>query len=488
MAVSSHPSKSFVHFNRLPYEIQLRIVKIALRVDVKDYLMLEDNVGQLRLDFSLSSLPRRRESLKQIRCMSRVFCDIVTPALFASMHISASTASIKRAQSIAASHLAHHVNELVYHDCNLVNAHMDADDFQARLDEIRYSIQALGLGAVLDEQASHPYQNYLRLVQDAQDFRGWQRNELQQVTNGCPNMVTFTMLSVLGNESSRSPPSQYVLRTTGLLAATKWSSCHHSTLMFLREFSYFRPKYLKIDLFAVKLILKSHLIPSGAMDDSEIHHVFQAQFEQLKHLILDLRNLGPHVFLDSDPRYAARHRILWRCLGHNVRHLLLDSFHDNNPHHIVVKPYLEFPRLERLSVGNGKYISDSLIQVVKQVGKTLLHLDFQGPHICNSLIEALWQISKYTRLETCTGAETITDRKSNFNVRRTQPPHYPSKAVLIDKMVEALLHEREWPWWFGADEDDIVDSKCLPATTKAQRWHDLISMPWASTLDVFEGY
>ena len=457
---------------QLPIELILTILRYAFAGDPASYLTYLSNGDPER-----TPLNSARERLKRIRLGGHVFCKAVTPALFASVHLHASSFSVARAEDIANSHLAIHVKEIVHHQGAFAGRSKDHQLFLSTLASHRRRQDYPHELKTAD--GDRFYQHFLEEVEAADRFDNagdFQKYALKPLIKKFPNCITF--VSLPHHDDWHDPEtSAYTLKRTGLsylpMSGTIWlpEACRFITAMRI-----FKPQVLNMSLFpseAIHALVRPIVETSPQSANASSDHLLWAKdrFAQLQELKLGPAYGTKYGNGDSGDLWSINTALLLQASENLVSLELTNDYPLNRRFAVLPKDGL--PHLRTLTISKGVTLghwpTTELLECIRNVGTTLQHLHFDNIVLKNwapslndqnysqiyntisaprsSLIRVLYEVTANTNLISCTGLETVEDVKSKEGCRGTyvRPGPKPGKKVLVKKLEEAVCHRRTWP-------------------------------------------
>lgn len=522
------------YFLLLPAELQILIIETALlsKYEPEDPLIryVPPNSSTLvsqSLQF-LTPLERswecssRREQLKKARLINSIFCKLLTPVIFGSLHISHNSLSIQRAQAIASSRLAYHVREIVVHQGGWLPATQSQDpsfsSFYQRVNSHRYrNDYPVGIHPKRAEKAL--YKTYIEEIESERSLEeGNDLSDFRAAMASLPNLVAFTILPyyIAFNDIETS---WYTLKRCGLSylpdpkdhAGLSWA-CQLANAVQPKALNCSRISYDFFDDLIRRTYERTRPDPKGYVKDpvnafqtldyltyrwSVKRQPFQAihrswpsyvQFSNLTTLILQLGTDGEATFIESTQ---------WQSLISGNR----------NP------PLL--PKLTRFELDIGCAIRvQEVCPLVFTFKSTLRHLALRNTgigetrgsiptqkHGCSedSLLKALYMIYQQTRLETCIIDESCHDIKdwtsegkpAPYLAERpsTQMPKFArlrkwasleKKKMILAKVSEAVCRRREW----ALSLDIKMDLQAREEHPEDPALRFCVA-PWEETQDIF---
>lgn len=449
-----------------PLELVTIILRYALIDDPALYSTYLGNGEPER-----TPLTSARERLKQLRLEGHAFCDAVTPAVFASIHLHASSLSMKRAESIANSRLATHVKEIVHHQGTFAGWNEDRQRFLNALASYQRRQDYPAELRTADREAF--YENFLEERKAAKDFAkggGFRTYPFQVLGEKLPKCKTFVSLPY--NDEWHDPEtSAYTLRRTGFsylpmpgvadLVESHWFTSAITTI---------RPLCLNLSIFPcdaayalLRQVTERH--HDSTHDNTNSLTYAKDRFSRLEDLKLGPA-YGAKYGYGGGGQWSSVTTLLLRACENLVSLELTNDYPLDRK--FVVLPQDGLPKLTKLTISKGSTLgywpATGMLQCIKNVGKTLQHLHFDGVvlkdwahgshdagRISHDLAEApncsfiglLFEVSAHTNLKSCTGLETVDDVKSGVGSKATNIR--PGMEVLLKKLEEAVCHRRQWP-------------------------------------------
>lgn len=515
---------SVLTFGKLPPELQTIILQHAFTNDASEYLTYLSDGEPER-----APLESKRERLKPIRLLGRVFHDAVTHAVFASIHIHASDLSLARAENIANSRLAGHVKEIVYHEGSFANRNRDQVLFFSTLASNRrrqdYPVH------LKEADRDKLYVNFVQEVEAATAFPigkggGFLNYQTCELTKKLPHLLTFVVLPY-HDEWHDPETSAYTLRRTGLSYLPQVNS-HSSDIQendekFIRSMAGFQPRRLNMSLFPISNLcpivrpprewIQNRTKQSNSMVDP-VFEWAEKNFLELRHLKIGPAYGAKYGYGVSLSDELHRDTTILLQAAVNLIHLELTNDYPLS-RTFTVLPSGKLPRLETLVVSRGITLGHwperALMQCITNVGGSLKHLHFDGIVLkdwshgsenaaanirqqaitdvpLGSLVRLLYQITSSTTLRSCTGLDSIEDLKSQGHrqSRYIRPGPKPGKEKLIKKLGQAVLHRLPWPIDVRQTESPHeMLSKLQLDDSKESALLAFISDEWAVTVDEF---
>lgn len=488
----SKSSISLDGFSSLPLELQVMILQLALIDDPSEYLTYLGDGEAERLP-----LESKREQLKRIRLMGRAFCEAVNPAVFASIHISASRSSLQRAENIANSSFAGYVREIVYHEGGFADRNTDLKLFLSTLASHRrrqdYPIHLKKI------KGTDLHANFLAEIDEAQSFEGFNTPRWTAILHNLPNLETYVCLPY-NNEWHDPETSAYTLRRVGLsYLPMEHFPVTHRTLDLIVANRSIKIKELNLSLFpsfARGYLVSYHpsTLSISPKDDNE-----DTTLTNLRSWLQNLRHLK--VGADHSPKYGQPlvsikswnidvDRFLIACEG--LTHLEITygfAIHSNNESRDPLLPPGCLPRLQSLTLSNETFLPEMLKGCLLGLASSLRHLKFdnvsfqtvawfnQGSIYESSIVELLYDVSPSMKLRTCVGLDTVrcckTDKRG-----LTMSGYKPGKEVMVRKVQEAVCRQRTWP---KSITDTTFESGVFPnreqrATFFFSNWNDMVDL------------
>lgn len=451
----SEPRSSLSAPAQLPFELVITILRYAFTDDPTLYLTHLGNGEPERAPCNSA-----RERLKQLRLEGHVFSDAVTPAVFASVHLHACHISMTRAERIADSRLATYVKEIVHHQGTFAGRNRDRQLFLSTLASHRRRQDYPSELRNADKDKF--YKIFLEEIEAAERFEkagAFQNYPFASLVTRLPNCRTFVSLPY-HDEWHDPETSAYTLRRTGLsYLPMSRSTTFHSSHRFTSGIRIFRPRSLNLSLFLCDAI---HALV-GPMEGAQQASSYSAsarlscakdRFGQLEDLRLGPAYGAKYGYVGDEQWSHDTTMLLQAC--ENLVSLELTNDYPSN-RRFAVLPRDSLTNLRRLTISKGVCLGEwcdrKILECVTNVGSTLQHLHFDGIMLrvnsinsYSSLIQLLYQLTQYTNLRSCTGLETVKDRKSEA-VKSTlvRPGPKPGKRALLEKVEQAVCHRRQWP-------------------------------------------
>ena len=510
---------SLSSFARLPIELQVMILRVALVPDPAEYLTYLSDGEPAHVP-----LETKREQLKHTRLISHAFHDAVTPAVFASIHLHASSLSIKRAENIAGSQLAGHVIEIVHHCGSFADRNTDQKLFFSTLASGRRRGDYPARLKKADKDIL--YQNHLAECDAARHFPGkvsldLQRDSFLRLVEKLPNLRTYLTLPY-HNEWHDPETSAYTLKRMGLPYLPQCNGKDSILHVFMTSMMEFAPYALNLSLFPNEAL--EWLIAPTESEGREgaIRSRSGLRFGVKSTVDKQLDRL---TWLKIGPTYNAKYGwiatldtelpIMLRA-ALNLRHLELTNDYSMGREFIVL-PKDGLPNLDSLTISKGNsmgiWSEKGLEQCIVNVGRSLKHVhldsielrewfDNEGEIMLDwrrdlentwraSLIRLLIRITPKTLLRSCTGLETVRDVKwddSSHEAIVNAQPMTTRKAMLLENLEQAVCHRKQWPLGMADLNPHMVglerpaqESVGMEARIMSFVWH-----PWAHTVDEFE--
>lgn len=465
----SDPPSSSSEPAQLPYELVIRILRYAFTDDPTQYLTHLGN-GEHERRPCISA----RERLKPLRLEGHVFCDAVTPAVFASVHLHACRLSMIRAERIADSRLAIHVKEIVHHQGTFAGRNRDHKLFLSTLASHRQRQDYPN--ELRDADRDKFYQAFLEEVEAGEQFEkagAFQHYPLQSLVTRLPNCRTFVSLPY-HDEWHDPETSAYTLRRTGLsYLPMSRSTTFHSYHRFTSAIRIFRPQCLNLSLFLCEAIHALVGPMEGAQQASSYSASARLSCAKERFRKLEALKLGPVYGAKygyvGDEQWSHDTTMLLQACENLVSLELTNDYPSNR--RFAVLPKDSLPNLKSLTISKGVSIGEwtdrKILECATNVGSTLQHLHFNGIVLksssrsgYSSLILLLYELSQYTNLGSCTGLETVEDLKSKA-VKRTplRSGPKPGKKVLLEKLEQAVCHRRQWPSQLLSSEQYVYEQR-----------------------------
>jgi len=495
---------------QLPHELVIIILRYALSLDVSQYLThLGDGEAEK------SPISAVRERLKPLRLEGRAFCDAVTPAVFASIHLHGSHLSTRRAEDLAASRLGVHVKEVIHHQGTFAGRNRDRKLFQSTLaSHRRRQDYPEELKAADGDQF---YINLIEEIQAAERFLragGWQTYPFEPLVSRLQNCRTF--VSVPYHDEWHDPEtSAYTLKRTGLayLPMSPRSSSFHSSHRFTSSMTILRPRSLDLSLFMCEAVHALVGPMDGALQTSSFSKssrlaCAKERYDRLKDLKIGPA-YGAKYGYGGDEQWTYDTMLLIQACD-NLVSLELTNDYPVNPRFAVL-PEGSLPSLERLTISKGTtsgcWPGMALLECITNIGTTLQHLRFKDillkhwPHSPDKgilsydligathgyLIGLLYQLTQHTNLRSCSGLESVGDIKSDITFRSANIASnlMPGKEALLRKLEEAACHRRPWPSRLSA-----LPCAQFSGHRRGHIEHDnpepFICAHWDDTIDAFD--
>lgn len=494
---STIPEMRRRRYSRLPAELQLMILRHVYDPNDLHLVYLRDNYTDPE---PLKSI---RERLKPVRLISRSFHDAVTPIVFASIHLHASESSLQRAENIANSPLAHHVQEIVHHEGTFGGTKNDEKHFFSMLNSHRRRRDYPKDYPFLSDQDL--YSNYLEEVAAGRRFQAFEIDRMTALLQKLPRCISFTALPYL-TQWCDPITSAYTLRRTGLAylpLAVKTGALNTPT--FVSSMTQWRPRALNLTNFSydslhrlLQLLWRNVFLGN---DPAAIEN-WAEQLTYLRYGYPENTAFPGGISMDQFeyPRLLAR---LLRN-SHNLVHLEITCGFDQRPQQPLF-PEDALPKLTHLTISKGGtdgfWSEELLLRYIKELGRTLKHLHFDNITILpsayaarqasrqnGSLLRLLYNITPCTNLETCTGLDTVTDTKdSNYNkLMFVISGHKPGKSVILSKVQDAVCGKQPWPENFTMDHLPMEIVAFEVPTGIMTDEAAFIFSNWADTVDPWE--
>ncbi|KAJ9658010.1 hypothetical protein H2198_003979 [Neophaeococcomyces mojaviensis] len=489
MPIDVNPG-SLSSFSRLPHELQLIILRLVFINDPTEYLTY---LGDGEAD--ILPLDSKREQLKRVRCMNRIFCDAVNPAVFASIHISASRASLRRARNIAESSFAGYVREIVYHDGTFVHQNPNPKQFLSTLASHRrrqdYPAELKGLNG------KELHVHYLEEIEEAKLFEGFRSPQMNNIFRSLPNLVTI-VCKTYHNEWNDPETSAYTLRRTGLSYLPLGNPITYSYIVdFLKTSRAYNIRALNLSLFPPAAL--GHLVSydyhatsadSGKERTTALSHL-KAWLKELRYLKLGTNHGENYGLPPKGTNSWNNDTDLFLQACDSLTNLEL-TYGFATWYRDPLLPPGTVPNLQTLTLSNETFTSKLLKDCLLSLSSSLRHINFQDIELVGnswpvinskldeSIVQLLYDVSPKMSLQSCTGVGTVecckTGSRGAFN---TCLGHVPGKEVMVKKVQEAVCHRRPWPRFENS-------TKGLSASSKISREVAFFQSHWDDMVDLFE--